>query len=105
MRCKQKHTIMVTLNIKNARDLGLVIRERRKAAGLDQGELAALIGASRLWVNEIEKGKPRAAVGLVLKALDVLGVVFQIDGDAAPDAESIDVIDIDRIIDDAKAER
>ena len=96
---------MITLKIKNARDLGLAIKERRIAAGLDQGALAAKIGVSRLWVNEIEKGKPRAAVGLVLKALNALDIAFQIDDGQAHGSDAIDMIDLDAVVDSAKEER
>jgi HTH-type transcriptional regulator/antitoxin HipB len=62
------------MNLRNATDVGLVIRERRRALGLDQATLAARIGVSRQWVVAIERGKPRAEVGLVLTALRVLGL-------------------------------
>lgn len=55
--------------VRTAAELGLLVRERRKELGLDQQTLATRIGVSRLWVIEFEKGKPRAAVGLVLRAL------------------------------------
>ena len=50
-------------------DLGLLIRDRRKSLGLDQRELAEKVGVSRLWIIEIEKGKPRAEIGLVMRTL------------------------------------
>ena len=52
--------------VRTPRDLGLLIRERRKKLGLDQQELAKKVGVSRLWVIEIERGKPRAEIGLVI---------------------------------------
>ena len=58
-------------------DLGALIRERRRRNGWDQQTLADKIGVSRQWVIEIEKGKPRAEVGLVLRALDALGYVVE----------------------------
>jgi len=92
----------MTYKIKDAYELGLLIREKRLAAGLDQGQLADKIGVNRRWVNEIEKGKPRAAVGLVLKALNSLGVTFKIDDatDALDPENKIDNVDINAIIDD-----
>jgi HTH-type transcriptional regulator/antitoxin HipB len=56
--------------------VGALIRDRRHALGLDQAELAARIGVSRLWVNQIERGKPGAGLGLVLRAFAALGVVL-----------------------------
>lgn len=60
--------------ISSPTELGALIRDRRKELGLDQAALAAKVGVSRLWVNEIEQGKPRAAVGLVLRTLAALGL-------------------------------
>lgn len=60
--------------LRNSKDMGAVIRDRRRSKGLTQQALADAIGASRLWVNEVEQGKPRAVIGLVLKALAVLNV-------------------------------
>ena len=59
---------------RNATDIGLIMRERRRKLGLDQGELARRIKVSRQWIVEIEKGKPRAEIGLVLRALDALEI-------------------------------
>jgi HTH-type transcriptional regulator/antitoxin HipB len=57
-------------------DIGALIRDRRRALKLDQAELAGLIGVSRLWVNQIERGKAGAGLGLVLRALDALGLTL-----------------------------
>jgi y4mF family transcriptional regulator len=60
--------------IRTPADLGAVIREHRKLLELDQADLAKKIGTSRKWVIDVEKGHPRAELGLVLRALNVLGV-------------------------------
>ncbi len=77
-------------------DLGAVIRERRRKLGLDQAELAQRIGVSRQWVVGIERGRARAELGLVLRALDSLGVrlnssieASDIKGAATPDIDAI----------------
>ena len=62
------------MRVQSARDRGALIRERRKALGWDQQQLAARIGASRLWVSEMENGKPTVQLDLALRALDALGV-------------------------------
>lgn len=62
------------MRVQSARDIGALIRERRKALGWDQKQLAARIGASRLWVSEMENGKPTVQLDLALRALDALGV-------------------------------
>ena len=62
------------MSIRTPADLGAVIREHRKLRGLDQAELAKRIGVSRQWVIGIERGRARAELGLVLRALDALGI-------------------------------
>jgi HTH-type transcriptional regulator/antitoxin HipB len=60
--------------IRTPADLGAVIRDRRKQLGLDQSTFAKRIGVSRQWVIGVERGHARAAMGLVLRAIDALGV-------------------------------
>ena len=62
------------VTLRNSRDIGALIRERRRSQSLSQQALATAIGVSRLWVNQVERGKPGAELRLVLKALDVLRV-------------------------------
>lgn len=66
------------LTLRTAKDIGLVIRDRRRALSLDQQSLAKRVGVSRQWIVEIERGKPRAEVGLLLRTLGVLGLRVQI---------------------------
>lgn len=92
--------------IRTPQDIGALLREHRQKAGLDQAELARRIGVSRQWVVEVERGKPRAEIGLVLRALNALDTPLQVGltpsfgGIAdAPD------IDIDAIVDSARLPR
>lgn len=61
-------------------DFGNTIRQRRKALGWDQARLAHEIGVSRQWVIDMEKGKPRAELHLVLRALKALDLRLSLDG-------------------------
>lgn len=70
-----------SLALRTAKDIGALIRERRRRLGLNQRDLATKVGVSRQWVVEVEHGKPRAELSLVLRALDALGVRL------VPDAE------------------
>lgn len=63
--------------VRTPRDIGSLIRARRHALGWDQQTLADRIGVGRLWVIEVERGKPGAKLDLILRALQALGV--QID--------------------------
>lgn len=60
--------------IKTTDDFGTAIRARRQELGWDQARLAKQMGVSRQWVIEIEKGKPRVALDLVMRAVGVLGL-------------------------------
>lgn len=50
-------------------ELAITVRERRRALGLSQQQLAERLGVSRQWVVGLEAGRPRAELGLVLRAL------------------------------------
>jgi HTH-type transcriptional regulator / antitoxin HipB len=65
---------MVQITLRTPADIGALIKDRRRALGFDQAELAARIGVGRLWVNQVERGKPGASLGLVLRALAALGL-------------------------------
>ena len=91
-------------------DLGLAIRERRKALGLDQQELAKKVGVSRLWIIEIEKGKPRAEIGLVMRTLLALDLELRISTEptTAPVKRrtgAVSVPDLDAIVRKARVRR
>jgi HTH-type transcriptional regulator / antitoxin HipB len=93
------------MQIRTAKDIGALIRDQRKNQKLDQAELAKKVGVNRRWVLEVERGKPRAEIGLILKTLDALGLTLSIEGEAAKrrrgDRE-IESVDIDAIIENAK---
>lgn len=63
--------------LRNARDIGALIRERRTSAGWDQETLAKHAGVSRLWINQVERGKPGASLGRILNTLAALGIELQ----------------------------
>jgi HTH-type transcriptional regulator/antitoxin HipB len=82
------------MHIRGARELGLLIRDRRRRLSLTQAELAERIGASRHWVMGMEAGKSTAEVGLVLAALAALDLVCDLrpremlTGSPAPGAQT-----------------
>ncbi|HEX5657579.1 MAG TPA: helix-turn-helix domain-containing protein [Polyangiales bacterium] len=75
-------------------DIGGVIRTRRRELGLDQHELAGMVGVSRQWVLAVERGKDRADFSLVLRTLRVLGLAIQVAplDEAAGDSVSLDAL-------------
>ena len=64
------------MHLRTPTDIGLLIREKRRALSLDQAELARRVGVSRQWIIGIEKGKARADLSLVMRTLDALGIVL-----------------------------
>ena len=60
--------------IKNAEDLGRVVREARKAQKLSQDDLAGMAGTGRRFIVDLEKGKETVQFGKVLRVLVTLGV-------------------------------
>lgn len=67
------------MQIRTSRDIGSLIRARRSGLGWDQQTFADRIGVSRLWVGEIERGKPGAKLDLILRALAALDVTLRAD--------------------------
>jgi HTH-type transcriptional regulator/antitoxin HipB len=92
------------LFVRTPKEVGALIRERRRRLGLDQRSLAERVGVSRQWIIEIEKGKPRAAVGLVLRTLEALSVKLGVDH-RNDDTRSLASPDIDAIVERARKRR
>lgn len=75
------------MHIRTPLELGAFLRDLRSKRGIDQGTLARQVGVSRQWIVAIEKGKPRAPIGLVLRTLNTLGVSLDVEetlGSRAP---------------------
>lgn len=95
---------MSPFSIRDARELGLAIRERRRELGWDQLGLASKVGVSRQWIIEVERGKPRAEVGLLLRTLAALNM--QVWVDRAPDVPRGGAPDdIDAVVDRGRKRR
>lgn len=92
------------MQVRTANDIGTFIRDQRKRQKLDQATLASLIGVNRRWVMEVERGKPRAEIALVLKALEALGLGLSVDRTDVPGSttDALAIVDIDAIVRKAK---
>lgn len=81
------------------------------ARTLEQAELAQRVGASRKWVVEVEKGKPRAEIGLLIRTLDALGLRLSINDERTATAGKtaggtpVPTVDLDRLLDSARDKR
>jgi HTH-type transcriptional regulator / antitoxin HipB len=76
------------MRVRTDTDLGAFIRERRTKLGMDQITLAKKTGTSRKWLVEVEKGKPRAEIGLILRTLKSLAVYIDLKSDSTPEPSS-----------------
>jgi DNA-binding XRE family transcriptional regulator len=87
-------------------ELGALIRDRRKQLGLDQSTLAKRIAVSRQWLIEVERGHPRAALGLALRAIDELGIRLDASTkQTSPRGSTAPAVDINMIVTRAKQRR
>ena len=60
--------------ITDVRQIGAAVRQKRRAIGMRQAELAALAGVGPRFLSELENGKPSAQIGRVLQVLRRLGL-------------------------------
>jgi HTH-type transcriptional regulator/antitoxin HipB len=96
------------MQVRTDRDLGVLIRDRRRELGLDQATLAAQAEVSRQWIVGVEKGRPRAEVALLLRTLRVLGIELNATVAGSPAsyrALHAGLVDIDAVIDRARGGR
>jgi len=92
--------------IRTSSDLGAVIRDRRKRLKLNQSTFAKRIGVSRQWVIEVEHSHARAELGLILRALDTLGIRLDASSEHPPGRGSKkSAVDINAIVAKAKKSR
>ncbi len=94
------------MRIRTPTDLGAVIRDHRRKRQLDQKSLAARVGVSRQWIIEVEKGKPGAEIGLVLRTIEALGINLEVEETRKVTTRRIPPsVDIDAIITAARQRR
>lgn len=87
------------MRILTARDIGALIQSARLEAEMTQTDLARKTGVSRFWIAQVEKGKPRAELALVLKALKALRLVLTIERDEPSNRERADSIRVEPSVD------
>lgn len=57
-----------------AKELGEIIRNRRKSLGMNQADLALVSGTGVRFISDLENGKDTCEIGKVLKVLENLGM-------------------------------
>jgi y4mF family transcriptional regulator len=100
------------MRIRTPADLGALIRDSRTKLGLGQKSLADKVGVSRQWIVEIEKGKSRASIGLLLRTIDALGIALDAEKEGSRKPKDTSMphgadahVDIDSIVDSARRKR
>lgn len=71
--------------IRTIRDIGLLVRDARRKAGLTQADLARKVGAGVRWVHELEHGQPTVEAGRMLLVMNILGITLSV---SPPDHET-----------------
>lgn len=66
------------MDIDTAKDIGTLIRARRRQQKLTQTDLAGVSGTGLRFIVDIEKGKETAQIGKLLRVLRVLGLKVQV---------------------------
>ena len=84
------------MRIRNAKEIGALVRENRLKLKLSQAQLAERVHVSRLWIVHLEKGKSTAQLALVLRTLDTLGLSLEIGGKIS--ASQFHGIDLDKLL-------
>jgi len=94
------------MRIRTPTELGALMRDRRTKLALDQRSLAQKVGVSRQWIVEMEKGKSRAEIGLVLRTVDTLGIHLTAEEEApGKKRHTAPSVDIDSIVAAARGEK
>ena len=88
------------MQVKTSNDIAALVRDRRTQLGWSQDDLARRVGVSRLWIIQLERGKPTAQIGLALRTLKELGVALDASFSTAtaPRRTGDGAIDLNRII-------
>jgi transcriptional regulator with XRE-family HTH domain len=75
---KRHSSPRTTMQIHTPGEIGLLVKDARRARRWSQTELAEAVGATRQWVRMLESGKPRLELGLTLRALTALGIAVDV---------------------------
>ena len=63
----------------NSKDIGLIIKRRRKHLGLRQEDISLSTGIGTRYISNLENGKPTCELGKALSILESLGLRIQFD--------------------------
>jgi HTH-type transcriptional regulator/antitoxin HipB len=96
------------MRLETPADFGAVIRDRRLKVGLSQQALAGKAGVSRQWIVELEKSKPGAPLGMVLRTMNALGILLTSEarkGATTKAPNPLRDMDIDQVLDNLRKKK
>lgn len=70
--------------VSNAKELGALIRQRRKQAGLTLKDAAGMAGVGIRFLSELERGKPTLQLGLAIEVLQLFGLELHVRARGEP---------------------
>lgn len=82
------------MRIATPKELGALVRSRRRDLGMSQAALAADALVSRRWLSDLENGKSTAEVGLTLRLLSALRLTL----DISPTVPIPGAVDLDEVL-------
>lgn len=66
------------VRVDNSAELGMLVRQRRKMAGLTLKEAAGMAGVGVRFLSELERGKPTLQMRLALEVLQLFGLELHV---------------------------
>jgi y4mF family transcriptional regulator len=80
---------MTITTIKSPQNLGAALRAARKQLGLAQPQLALAAGVGVRFIVDLESGKPTVRLDSVMRVIESLGGVINLDGLPSPTHEDV----------------
>ena len=65
--------------VEDANQIGHLIRQRRKEAGMTLRDAAALAGVGVRFLSELERGKPTLQLGLAIQVIQLFGLELYVE--------------------------
>ena len=67
------------VKVDSAVQIGQLVRQRRKEAGMTLKDAAALAGVGVRFLSELERGKPTLQLGLAISVLQLFGLELHVE--------------------------
>ncbi len=64
--------------ISDVKELGLLVRQRRKEAGLTLKDAAGMAGVGIRFLSELERGKPTLQIGMAIQVIQLFGLELHV---------------------------